>query len=187
MKVKLQGEPEDLIRRCEDCEHCIFEDILSPQQRMIKVLDRKVPDNHAHRITIEQICGRYYDGVCPMKYAAMRAFCDDRTAMQMGVVKNFVWDLGKTYKKKVDFEQAILNWTKVQDLGRNKQESYAQRYEEIWNRGIREVAIGGKNKKKQIFTADHIYEMIMARPHTYDNLLSLLNALITEHKERDAV
>ena len=164
MKVKLQGEPEDLIRRCEDCEHCIFEDILSPQQRMIKVLDRKVPDNHAHRITIEQICGRYYDGVCPMKYAAMRAFCDDRTAMQMGVVKNFVWD-----------------------LGRNRQESYAQRYEEIWNRGIREVAIGGKNKKKQIFTADHIYEMIMARPHTYDNLLSLLDALITEHKERDAV
>ena len=80
-----------------------------------------------------------------------------------------------------------MNWTKVQDLGRNRQESYAQRYEEIWNRGIREVAIGGKNKKKQIFTADHIYEMIMARPHTYDNLLSLLDALITEHKERDAV
>ncbi len=187
MKVHMQGSPDDLIRRCADCEYCIFEDILSPQQRMIKVLDLKVPDSHVHRITIEQICGRYYDEVCPMKYAAMRAFCDDRTAMQMGVVKNFIWDLGKVHKRRVDFEQALLNWTRVQDLGRGVQESYAQRYEEIWNRGIRTINTNGTIKKKQIFTADHIYEMVMAKSQTYDHLLGLLDAMIKEHKERDAV
>jgi hypothetical protein len=187
MKVHLPGSPDDLIGRCPDCEHCIFEDILSPQQRMIKVLDLKIPDNHVHRITIEQICGRNYDEVCPMKYAAMRAFCDDRTAMQMGVVKNFIWDLGKVHKRRVDFEQALLNWTKPQDLGRGVQESYAQRYEEIWNRGTRVINSKGTIKKKQILTADHIYEMVMAKPQTYDHLLALLDALIREHKERDAV
>lgn len=111
MKVKVNGTPQDLIQRCTACEYCIFEDILRPEQRKIEVLDLAIPENHVHRITIEQICGRHYDDVCPMKYAAMRAFCDDRTAMQMGVVKTFVWDLGKKYKKPVDFTQALQSWT----------------------------------------------------------------------------
>ena len=187
MKVTLIGSPEDIIQKCDLCEHCIFEDILSSEQRKIKVLDLKIPDNHVHRITIEQLCGRHYDEVCPMKYAAMRAFCDDRTAMQMGVVKNYVWDLGKQHKKRVDFNQALSNWTTVQDLGRGVEESYAKRYEEIWNRGIREIRNNGTIRIKQIFTADHIYEMVMAKPKTYDNVLALLDSLISEHKERDAV
>ncbi len=187
MKVKIQGTPEDLIQRCVGCEYCIFEDILLPEQRKIKVLDLKIPENHVHRITIEQICGRHYDEVCPMKYAAMRAFCDDRTAMQMGVVKNYVWDLGKQYKKRVEFQLAMLNWTKVQDLGRGVEESYAQRYEEIWNRGIRTFHHNGTISKKQILTADHIYEMVMAKPQTYERSLTLLDMLIREHKERDAI
>ena len=187
MKKRLQGSPEDIIHKCDACEYCIFEDILRPDQRKIKVLDLKIPDNHVHRITIEQICGSHYDEVCHMKYAAMRAFCDDRTAMQMGVVKNYVWDLGKQHKKKVDFNQALSNWTTVQDLGRGVEESYAKRYEEIWNRGIREIRNNGTIRIKQIFTADHIYEMVMAKPKTYDNVLALLDSLISEHKERDAV
>ena len=138
-------------------------------------------------ITIEQICGRNYDEVCPMKYAAMRAFLDDRTAMQMGVVKNFIWDLGKVHKRRVDFNQAISNWTREQDLGRGVEESYAKRYEEIWNRGIREIKTNGTTQKKQILTADYIYEMVMAKPQTYEHILNLLDSLIQEHKERDAV
>lgn len=187
MKVKLEGSPEDLIARCIVCEHCIFEDILTPEQRKLKVLDLEIPENHVHRITIEQICGRHYDEVCLMKYAAMRAFCDDRTAMQMGVVKNYIWDLGKEHKRRVYFDLAILNWTKVQDLGRGIKESYANRFEEIWDRGIREIHNNGTIRKKQILTADHIYEMVMATPKTYENVLVLLDSLIREHKERDAV
>lgn len=186
MKVKIQGTPDDLIQRCVGCEYCIFEDILFPEQRKIKVLDLKIPDHHMHRITIEQICGRHYDEVCPMKYAAMRASCDDRTAMQMGVVKNFVWDLGKIHKKRVEFQQAMLNWTKDQDLGRGFEESYAKRFEEIWNQGIRNVHHHDKIVKKQILTADSIYEMVMAKPKTYEQALALLDSLIDEHKERDA-
>lgn len=187
MKVKIQGTPEDLIQRCVTCEYCIFEDILLPEQRKIKVLDLRIPDHHMHRITIEQICGRHYDEVCPMKYAAMRASCDDRTAMQMGVVKNFVWDLGKVHKKRVEFQQAMLNWTKDQDLGRGFEESYAKRFEEIWNQGIRNIHHNGTIITKQIFTADHIYEIVMAKPKTYEHALALLDSLIDEHKERDAI
>lgn len=187
MKVKMDGTPEDVIKRCNGCEHCIFEDILSTEQRKIKVLDRSIPENHVNRITIEQLCGRHYDEVCPMKYAAMRAYCDDRTAMQMGIVKNFVWDLGKQYKKRVEFEHALSNWTKSQDLGRGLEESYAQRYEEIWKRGLRGINNNGKLINKQILTADHIYEMVMAKPQTYEQTLNLLDTLIKEHKERDAV
>ena len=187
MKVRIDGSPDDVIQKCIACEYCIFEDILRPEQRKNKVLDLNIPPDHVHRITIEQICGRHYDDVCPMKYAAMRAFCDDRTAMQMGVVKSFVWDLGKAYKRKVDFNHALSNWTKVQDLGRGVRESYAQRFEEIWNRGIRKMHNNGNATLKQILTADHIYEMVMAKPQTYENVLALLDALIKEHKERDAV
>lgn len=187
MKVILKGSPDDLIQKCVPCEHCIFEDILRPEQRRMKVLDLDIPENHVHRITIEQLCGRHYDEVCPMKYAAMRAFCDDRTAMQMGVVKNYVWDLGKEYKRKVDFDQGLMNWTTVQDLGRGINESYAKRFEEIWDRGIRIMHTNGTIKKKQILTADHIYEMVMAKPQTYEAVLVLLDSLIKEHKERDAV
>ncbi len=185
--MKSEESPEDIIQKCDACEYCIFEDILHPEQRKKKVLDLKIPENHVHRITIEQICGRHYDEVCHMKYAAMRAFCDDRTAMQMGIVKNYVWDLGKQHKKRVGFNQALSNWTKAQNLGRGIQESYAQRYEEIWNRGIRKIKNNGTVSKKQILTADHIYEMVMAKPKTYGNILVLLDSLITEHKERDAV
>ena len=187
MRVKLQGSPEDLIKKCIACEYCIFEDILPPERRKIKVLNLEIPEDHVHRITIEQICGRNYDEVCPMKYAAMRAFCDDRTAMQMGVVKNFIWDLGKEHKRRFDFNQALLNWTKVQELGRGVKESYAKRFEDIWNRGIRKINNNGTISKKQILTADHIYEMVMAKPQTYENVLVLLDSLIKEHKERDAV
>lgn len=187
MKVKINGSPEDLIQRCVSCEYCIFEDILRIDQRKIKVLDLKIPENHVHRITIEQICGSHNDEVCLMKYAAMRAFCDDRTAMQMGVVKNYIWDLGKQHKRRFDFDQAIADWTTLQDLGRGVKESYAKRFEEIWDKGIRFVKMNGTFKKKQIFTADHIYEMIMAKPQTYETVLTLLVSLIYEHKERDAV
>jgi len=187
MMVHIQGSPEDPIHRCTACEYCIFEDILLPEQRKIKVLNLKIPDNHVHRITIEQICGRHYDEVCPMKYAAMRAYCDDRTAMQIGVVKNYVWDLGKEHKHRVDFNQALVNWARVQDLGRGIQESYAKRFEDIWNRGIRIIHTNGVTLKKQILTADHIYELVMAKAHTYEQALMLLDVLIKEHKERDAV
>lgn len=185
--MDIERSQEDLIGKCSVCEHCIFEEILSPEQRKVKVLHLRIPDYHVHRITIEKICGRHYDEVCYMKYAAMRALCDDRTAMQMGVIKTFVWDLGKVHKKRVNFNEACLDWTKVQDLGRGIEESYAQRFGEVWNRGIRVVRSNGTVIKKQILTADQIYEIVMAKPPTYKTALILLEALVKEHKERDAM
>ena len=185
MRLNIDGSPDDLIHKCDNCNYCIFEDILTPEQRKIKVLKQKVPKYHVHRIIIEQICGKQYDEVCPMKYVVMRAFCDDRTAMQMGVVKNYVWDLGKQHKKKIEYQQAMREWTKSQNLGRDLIESYAKRYEEIWNKGIRKVKEGSEIIEKQILTADLIYEMIMAKTKTYRDTLMILNTLMAEHKERD--
>jgi len=72
-------------------------------------------------------------------------------------------------------------------MGRGIKESYAKRYEEIWNKGIRKIKNNGTIIKKQIFTADHIYEMVMSKPKTYESTLAHLDSLIAEHKERDAV
>ena len=187
MQENVKGACEDLISRCGTCEYCIFEYILRTEQRKNKVLDLKIPKKHVHRSTIEQICGSDYDEVCHMKYAAMRAFCDDRTAMQMGVVKNFAWDLGKKHKKEFTLNQAMLHWTKKQELGRKKTESYAKRFDEVWKKGLRTLKINGITRKRQILTIDHIYEIVMAKPQTYENALGLLDLLITEHRERDAI
>lgn len=178
MRIKLKGSPEDLIKRCEPCDYCIFEDILSEEQRKIKVLDYPIPKNHPHRLTIEQICGRNYDEVCPMKYAAMRSLYDDFMAAQFGAVKDFIWDLGKKKNSKVEYEEALKEWLKIQDLGRNLNESYAKRFREIWDKGDR--------KGKQILNVDYIYEVVIANPKTYEKALNLLDDLIKEHKERDA-
>lgn len=187
MKITMKGEPDDIIKRCDTCSYCIFEEILKPEQRKIKVLSQKNPDKHMHRIVIEQLCGRYYDNVCPMKYAAMKASVDDRTATQIGVIKHYIWDLGKEENKKIDYDQALKNWVSPQDMGREKKESYAKRFQEIWDKGIRNVMEQGKEIEKQIFTSDSIYEFVIAKRKTYDSILTLLDILIVEHEKRDSI
>ena len=185
MKIHIKGQPDDLIKRCDTCKHCIFEDILSEEQRKIKVLYREMPKNHIHRTVIEQLCGRHYDSVCPMKYAAMRATVDDRTAIQMAVVKNYVWDMGKRYKMKIEYSLAMQKWTMQQDLGRKEKESRAERYNEIWKIGIRNIIIDDKPLENQLFTTDFIYEIIMTSAEDYEKWLKMLDKLKQEHEERD--
>ncbi len=185
MYIKISGKPDDLIKRCDTCDHCIFEDILSNEQRKIKVLKQKIPKNHVHRGVIEQLCGRNYDNVCPMKYVAMRSTIDDRTVMQMAVIENYLQYLGKKFKKKVEFEQALAEWGKTQDLGRGKVESYARRYDYIWKKGMRIIKNSYGTIEKQIFTSDFIYEMVMAKPCMYENIITLLKIMIKEYNKRE--
>lgn len=186
MYIKINGSPNDLIKRCDTCSHCIFEEILSQEQRQIKVLQTKIPKKHINRIIIEQLCTKYYDEVCPMKYAAMRASYDNRTAMQIGVIKIYLWDLGKSSKQEVDFTRAMTNWGKSQNLGGEKEESYALRYAELWKRGLRKITVDNEIVEKQILTADFIYESIMTTTENYINTLKILDQMIEEHKTRDA-
>lgn len=186
MDIKIDGSPDDLIRRCPTCSHCIFEEILEPEQRKIKVLQTKIPKKHINRIVIEQLCTKYYDEVCPMKYAAMRASYDNRTAMQIGVIKIYLWDMGKSSKKEVNFTNAMINWGKSQNLGGTEKESYALRYAELWSRGLRHVVVDKELIEKQILTADFIYESIMTTRENYVNILKLLDIMIEEHKTRDS-
>lgn len=178
MKIDLPGSKEDLIKRPDGCEYCIFEDILLPEKRKIKVLDDPIPESHIHRITIEQICGRDYDEVCPMKYAAMRAMHDDFMAAQIGAIKIFLWDLGKRFNKNIGYEHGMMEWTKEQDLGRGRTESYAGRFRNIWDLGLR--------NSSNIFDARLIYELVVAKPETYQMEIELLRKLKQESKEREA-
>lgn len=60
MKLRLEGSKEDVIRKLDDCDYCIFEHIIPEENRKIKVLDIPVPERHPHRTIIEQICGKNY-------------------------------------------------------------------------------------------------------------------------------
>jgi hypothetical protein len=184
MKVDIKGEPDDLIRRCDGCRHCIFEDILTDEQRTIKTIKKKNPKIHIHRIVVEQLCGKHYDKVCPMKYAAMKASVDDRTAVQLAVVKNYIWDMGRRYKKKIRYTTAMKKWTMEQDLGRKEPESRASRYDDVWERGLRYIVIDDEQIENQILTADLIYEIIMTNAKDYKIWLKMLDKLVDEHKER---
>jgi hypothetical protein len=187
MKVELNGSKEDLIRRSEGCDYCIFEEIFSEEQRKIKVLDIPVPQSHAHRVSIEYACGKNYAGVCPMKYAAMRAFPDDFIACQLGAIKDFIWDLGKRTNNKSGYPEAIPEWTKSQDLGRGIKESYAQRFREIWNLGLRKISEDNNSGVRQNLTSPHIYEIVVASPGVYEQALALLKKLVEESRQRDSV
>lgn len=187
MEVKLTGSKEDLICRNECCEYCIFEEILSEEQRKIKVLDRPVPQSHAHRVSIEYACGKNYAGVCPMKYAAMRAFPDDSTACQYGAIKDFIWDMGKRSNHKVGYHEAIKEWTKNQDLGRGIQESYAQRFRDVWNLGLRKINEDKFSGMRQNLTSPQIYEIVVASSAVYESALALMKKLAEESRQRDKV
>lgn len=186
MRIEIVGSPEDIIKRCDHCKHCIFEEILSIEQRKIKVLQTKIPKKHINRIIIEQLCTKYYDEVCPMKYAAMRASYDNRTAMQIGVIKIYLWDLGKSSKQNVDLTNAMINWGKSQKLGGTQEESYALRYAELWTRGLRKICVDNEIVEKQILTAELIYESIMTTSENYTNMLKTLDQITAEHKTRDS-
>ena len=187
MEVKLNGSKEDLICRTERCDYCIFEEILSEEQRKIKVLDQPIPQSHAHRVSIEYSCGKNYAGVCPIKYAAMRAFPDDFTACQHGAIKDFIWDLGKRSNKKTGYDEAIQEWTKSQDLGTGYKESYAQRFREIWNLGLRKISEDEHSGMRQNLTSPLIYEIVVASPAVYESALTLLKKLTEESRQRDSV
>lgn len=185
MKINIKGKPDDLINKCDGCHYCIFEEILKPEQRKIKTLDEKNPKIHIHRIVVEQLCGKQYDEVCPMKYAAMKASVDDRTAVQMAVIKDYVWDMGRRYKKHILFPIAMKKWTAPQDLGRKKLESRAKRYNDVWNRGIRHITVDDESIENQILTADLIYEIIMTSAREYEKWLKRLDQLKEDHAERE--
>ena len=105
--------------------------------------------------------------------------------MQMAVIENYLQYLGKKFKKKVEFEQALAEWGKTQDLGRGKVESYARRYDYIWKKGMRIIKNSYGTIEKQIFTSDFIYEMVMAKPCMYENIITLLKIMIKEYNKRE--
>jgi len=171
----------ELIKKLNECSYCIFEDILSEEQRDVRVLEKGIPENHAHRLMIEEVCGNGYDGVCQMKYLAMRSQYDDFSLAQLGAIRHFLedyWDKNglSEYKGRKKIEEGLMLWTTPSNLGRNPPESYAQRFREVWDLGLR-----GEN---QILTEEGIYEIVTTKdPFEYGNLIDSLNLLKSNLKK----
>ena len=117
----------------------------------------------------------------------MRAFPDDCTACQYGAIKDFIWDLSKRSNRKTGYKEAIQEWTKSQDLGRGIKESYAQRFREIWNLGLRKISEDKHSGMRQNLTSPLIYEIVVASPAVYESALTLLKKLTEESRLRDSV
>jgi hypothetical protein len=180
MEIELIIMEYDLIQRCQECESCPIEMMLTPPQRLKKVLGQPFPENHIHREVIEQICGKNYDQPCQMKYALMRLSCNDRVAVQNACVAIFLWDLGKKHDRLVDFQEGSSIWTEEINLGRGFRESYAIRFRDIWKLGLREKG------KRQSISVLNIYETIVGTPETYDIGILHYKNLFDEHHLRDS-
>lgn len=178
----------DLIKRCDNCNYCVFEDMLTIDQRTRKVLDMPIPESHIHRETIEQACGQQYEGVCEMKYAVERLVCNDRAAAQNVCVAMYRFDLGKKYGRIVEFPESFKEWGKKQDFGKGLLESRASRYEDVWNVGLRNGTFDekGNRKVRQSLTVLNIYEIVVSTPETYEMILEANKRLLEEHKKRDS-
>lgn len=173
----------DLIEKC--CKWCPFEIILRPNQRTNGILKNPLKKKHPTRELIEQICGNHYDEVCGMKYAIMRTELSDFNLVQLGlVIKPFKLDYGKKIRKKPEIEKTFLFWTENKDLGRGFEESYASRFREIWELGLREYP--GKDEPHQSFAGTFIYEMVVSsNPEMYNSSIKLFENLKKEYHQRD--
>ncbi len=181
MKIEFPGKSkEDLIPRCGECDWCIFEYILRPEQRKIKVLDKLIPRKHIHRDMIEQLCGKNYDEVCAMKYAVMRVELDAYTAAQVKAIEIYSLDLAKEQKQEITFDAAAREWTREGDMGRGKLESFAQRFRDVYNLASRK----NNGQEDLILSTKGLYEITVAGPGNYETLKKGLKGLKQEHFER---
>ncbi|MCK4996836.1 hypothetical protein KAS08_00905 [Candidatus Pacearchaeota archaeon] len=164
---------DDLIKKCNTCEYCVYEDVLKPYQRVMDILQRDLPKgDHPHRRIIEDLCGEDMDEPCDMKYAAMRAHFPDFMLGQLGVIgKYFKSDLGKTIKEPVNFKDAYMTWSLSENNLTNSDGSlvnsmgnpitYSMRWREVWN--------GSLNiNKEPTLTELGIYRVVVSDNETYE-------------------
>ena len=175
----------DLIQRCEGCNWCPFEIILKPYQRTRETIKKPLEDRHPNRRLIEEICGKQYGGVCEMKYAIMRSGIPEFNLAQIAmVIKNYCWDHGKKIKNKVNLEEAFELWAKRGNLGRGHEESYASRFREIWDLGLRKFP--EKEELRQSLGELSIYETVVSdNPQTYNSEIEVLQSRKIESNKRD--
>jgi hypothetical protein len=166
-----------MIQRCQECNSCPIEMMLTDDQKEESVLNNPLPEHHIHREIIEQICGRYYDSPCKMKYLIMRLSCNDRVAVQNAIIGIFLWDLGKKYQRAVEFPEGAKKWNETNNLGRELEESYAKRFSDLWALGLR--------GNRQSISVINLYETIIGTPGTYNKGLKHYQNLREEHLARD--
>jgi len=176
---------ENLIGKCESCDWCPFETILTKEQKNRGVLNKSLYKVHPHREMIEQVCGKRYDDVCEMKYAIMRTDISDFDLVQIGtVVKNFCLDYGKKVNRCINGNEGLKIWTEKCNIGRYFDESYSARFREVWNLGLRNF--NGEKEPYQILSGLFIYNIIISdSKRTYNSAIKLLEQLYSESEKRN--
>jgi hypothetical protein len=127
---------DEPLRKLEECDYCPFTEMLRGPYAKAGILRADIPEQHPHRSTIEDVCGRGVDKPCAMKYAIMRTPISDYMLAQMESQITFRMDLGKSRNEKIDANTAGVEWAKKRDslvgADGNFGSSYAKRWEEIW-------------------------------------------------------
>jgi hypothetical protein len=158
-----------VIQRSKRCDYCLFELILSPEQRDSSVLDLPIPEKHVKRFVIEELCsGSHAD--CPMKEAAIRYFHDDRALAQWDCVEIFKLDESRRQGGEgISWDDAWNGW-----IRRNGRDSYAERFGQIWEWA------------KDRLTTIGMYEIIVSDNKTYNAALKLSQRLQKERRQRES-
>lgn len=153
-----------LLHRRLSCKYCLFEDILPEDFRRSAVLVQPLPPNHVKRLVIEELCSSEDGGDvdCPMKYAAMHYFEDEKMALQWDCVEMFKNDRG------IEWLEAWGIWTALQSNGVN----YAQRFAQVYSIG------------KDYFTTKRMHDLVVASQETYDMSIAIEIRLNKERMER---
>ena len=191
-EADLLGDPEEILKPLHQCKFCPLDLILTDEQKKRKNLYKPVVANHIVRGTMEDICEEERDDTpCLMKYLLMRIPGEDRTAIQIGDILLFAYDLRKNSSEELDYKGAVKLWNKPGDLGRRSSknqaiiESYAGRFREIWDLGERLIKNEKGLKKKQTLGKIAIYERVVASPELYEKEIINLTEIKKEHVYRD--
>lgn len=172
-------EKSELVKRCDECDFCVFEHILHSSQLKLENLSKPFnKGSHAHREIIEQVCGKHNDNPCFIKHVVMRTNHTDYTLAQLGAINNYRWDAGNGHKRNLDFEELSKRWVEKKDYGRGIEESYAQRFREVWD-------ITQRKGDKGILSVLGIYEVVVSEGKEYDYLIRNLTKLKESYEKRD--
>lgn len=172
---------DDLVQKLSSCKYCVFEDILSEEDRKAKNLLKDIPKgNHPHRETIEEACAQNIDEHCDMKHIAMRSSLDDFMLSQMGALQIFRFDMAKAYEKPIGSNDAYIIWSENRDDISNDEGSptnYAARWREVWELS-KDIA------GRQTLTEEGMYRITIASDKVYKTWKSNAEELKEEEEER---
>jgi len=169
---------DDLIRRHDSCDYCIFEEVLNRGLREERVLQGDLErTSYLHGELVEQLCGHDEVNICNLRIAAKISNQGYYLVAQTGVVKIFVDEYNQRTGSEKDLNWGYTEWAEYRDLGGEERDSYAKRFRKLWKWGIREREERGRRRERQILSERMLYEIVVSDIEVYDSAIQFLDVL----------